>query len=142
MLNFTAEMGRIAQDLRRASEDRARCLCGIREETRRIQAQTARFLRDTSRRHGEASDKTRDGLVRFVADLRANVNGLLEQSRGRLQAFGDDFRRGGRVFHRTLGQAAGRAEQWNGTPTRAKAHGAPRHGSPTPRPRAGRGAHR
>ena len=103
-----------------------------RREVHRLRAQTKRFLREAGRRHEEVSNRTKDGLVHFVDDLRSGVH-------GNLQEFAADFRRGGRLFRKTLMQTATFAEQ----PARAKAHDAPRPASHRGFPTSGRrAAHR
>ena len=89
-----------------------------RREVHRLRAQTKRFLREAGARHEEVSIRTKDGLVHFVSGLRSGVHENLEE-------FAADFRRGGRLFRKTLMQTATFAEQ----PARAKAHDAPRPAS-------------
>lgn len=117
-----------------------------RRDVLRIRAHTARFLKESSRRHEEASNRTKDGLVDFVAAVRGGVGALLKQSHRNMQDFAADFRRGGRLFRRSLRGAATPAEQGQEQPAGAKSDHAPRHNSfePSfaPAPRSGRGAHR
>lgn len=115
-----------------------------RREVHRLRAQTKRFLREAGRRHEEVSNRTKDGLVHFVDDLRSGVDGLLQQSHGRQREFAADFRGGGRLFHKRLRRVATFAEPRDDKPARAKAHDAPRpashRGSPTSGRRAARAA--
>lgn len=202
-MEFTTEMGRIAQEIRRAAEERAGRLGRIRADARqllsgaranllqlasdrrqsaaemanalrksrkaalllqnarrrlaakegktrrevlRIRTQTGRFLKEAGRRHEEQGDKTKDGLLHFVAGLHDGVNGLLQHSDHTLQEFAADFRRGGRLFRRTLRRATRPAEQREEEkPAAAKTEHPPAHGASrtvAARPRAERGAHR
>jgi len=177
-VKFTTEMPRIAQEIRRAAEERAGRLCRIRADTQqllsgaradllvmaemtdavrksqraaaflreahrkqaageaagkrrrevhRLRAQTKRFLREAGARHEEVSNRTKDGLVHFVSGLRSGMH-------ENLQEFAADFRRGGRLFRKTLMQTATFAEQPEETSARAKAaRPVSRRGSPTVR---------
>ncbi|MGD0089827.1 MAG: hypothetical protein ABSE73_07890 [Planctomycetota bacterium] len=112
----------------------------------RIRTQTARFLEDAGRAHAGASNRTKEGLVNFVAGLKSGVDGLLKQSHHNMQAFAADFRRGGKLFRKSLRRTATACEQREEPAVGPKSDVAPRHGTPdaasAASPRAGRGTHR